>query len=354
MATNVEMLQLGLEHHRQGRLAEAEQQYRQVLQADPMNVDALHLMGVLATRVSQYDLAVKFISHAIRLQGKHPAFHVNLCDALLRGGRNTNALAAARQAVRLDPGYPEGHNSLGVTLKSQGQSDEALASFTRAIELNENCVDAHYNRALLRISLGDFAGGWDEYEWRWQRPGFDQSPLPIPRWDGSPLDGRTLLVQCEQGLGDTLQFVRYVRPLQDQGHQVLLIPQVPLVSLLATSGLANIIPPGSPLPPIDVFVPLLSLPRILRTTLETIPAQVPYLAADSGLIAEWQRRLADDDGFKVGIQWQGNPRSPLEPQRSMRACAVCAARSAESSANQSAEGFWNRSDRRRARAISAR
>ena len=170
MASTAETLQNALEHHRQGRLAEAEQLYRQVLQADPTNADALHLMGVIGTYVGKYELAVNFISQAIRLQGKHPAFHVNLSDALQRWGRYADALAAARQAVRLDPTYAEGHNSVGSVCKSLGRLDEALAAYTRAIDLKGDYVDAHYNRAMLRICMGDFAHGWDEYEWRWKRP----------------------------------------------------------------------------------------------------------------------------------------------------------------------------------------
>ncbi len=317
MAPITETLQLALEHHRQGRLAEAEQLYRQVLQADPTNVDALHLMGVLATGVGKYELAVNFISHAIRLQGKHPAFHVNLSDALQRWGRNTDALAAARQAVRLEPTYAEGHNSVGSVLKSLDRLDEALAAFTRAVDIKGDYVDAHYNRALLRISLGDFPRGWDEYEWRWKRPTFHQPPLPKPRWDGSPLDGRLLLVQCEQGLGDTIQFIRFVKLMQAQGEQVLVVPQLPLVPLLTTSGVQNVIPPGTPLSEFDVYLPLMSLPRVFATTLETIPADIPYLAADSALVEHWKTRLAAIGGFTIGIHWQGNPESPLEPRRSI-------------------------------------
>jgi tetratricopeptide (TPR) repeat protein len=317
MASITEMLQLALEHHRQGRLAEAERLYRQVLQTDPTNADALHLMGVLATRVGKYELAVNFISHAIRLQGKHPAFHVNLSDALQRWGRNTDALAAARQAVRLDPTYAEGYNSVGAVLKSLGRLDEALDTFTRAIDVKGDCVDAHYNRALLRISLGDYSRGWDEYEWRWKRPNFHQTPLPKPRWDGSPLAGRMLLVQCEQGFGDTLQFIRYVKLMQSRGERVLVVPQLPLVPLLTTSGVQNVIPPGTPLSEFDVYLPLMSMPRAFGTTLETIPTEVPYLAADAALVERWNARLTAIGGFKIGVHWQGNPQSLLEPRRSI-------------------------------------
>ena len=137
----------------------------------------LHLMGVIGTHVGKYELAVNFISQAIRLQGKHPAFHVNLSDALQRWGRNTDALAAARQAVRLDPAYAEGHNSVGSVCKSLGRLDEALAAFTRAIDLKGDYVDAHYNRSMLRICMGDFERGWDEYEWRWKRPNFQSAAV---------------------------------------------------------------------------------------------------------------------------------------------------------------------------------
>ncbi len=310
-------LQLALEHQQAGRLSQAEQLYRQVLQADPANVDALHLLGVIATRVGKHETAVQLITRAIALEREHPTFYVNLAEAYLKWGRPDEALAASRQAIAVDPNFADAHNMLAVTLSSQHRFDEALASYARAIELAPDYAEAHYNRAMAWLCMGDYARGWAEHEWRLRQTDYHQPPMPQPRWDGTPLAGRTLLVQCEQGLGDTLQFIRYVQLLASQGQKVLVRPQAALVKLLAASGVRNIVAPGDALPAFDVYALLMSLPYLLKTSLQTIPARVPYLSADRQLAADWKARLRALGGFCVGICWQGNPNSPHEPRRSM-------------------------------------
>jgi hypothetical protein len=141
--------------------------------------------------------------------------------------------------------------------------------------------------------------------------------MPKPRWDGTALAGRRLLIHCEQGMGDTLQFVRYLRLFERQGEKTFIVPQLPLMPLLTSSGIHGIIPPGSPLPEFDVYAPSMSLPHFCATTLETIPANVPYVEADSKLVASWSARLQAIDGFTIGIAWQGNPKGPYEPARSI-------------------------------------
>jgi hypothetical protein len=159
---------------------------------------------------------------------------------------------------------------------------------------------------MCRLGEGDYAGGWAEYEWRWKCEGFTQASVDVPVWDGGELAGRTLLVHSEQGLGDTLQFVRYLRLVEARSRRTVLEVQPPLVPLLVQSGFRNVIAKGSPLPPVDLRVVLMSLPGIFHTTLETIPGSVPYLAADPALIEKWRDILAGSDTFKIGIAWQGS------------------------------------------------
>lgn len=312
------ILNRGLAHHQAGRLGEAEQLYRAVLQADPRCADARHLLGLVALQAGQADVAVGLLEGAIRLRGNSPVYHNNLGEALRMLSRWDEAIAAYQQAIRLQPSFAEAHNNLGTVYQNQGRLDAALASYETAIACKPDYANAHYNRARTWISRGDFERGWREYEWRWQRTEFVRPVLRQPAWDGSPLAGRTLLVQCEQGLGDTLQFIRYLPALQAAGDKVLVEVQPPLMQLLADSGIANLVTLDRPLPPFDVQAMLMSLPMLLGTKLETIPANVPYLAARKNLIEAWSKRLAHEPGrLKVGIQWQGNPRSPLEPWRSM-------------------------------------
>ncbi len=167
---------------------------------------------------------------------------------------------------------------------------------------------------------GDFARGWPEFEWRWKRAtaaGVLDRGRPL--WDGAPLAGRTILLTAEQGLGDTLQFVRYARHVKDRGGHVMLECQPPLVSLLSrTPGIDAVVTQGQPPAQFDLQAPLMGLPGLFGTTLETIPAEVPYVFPNAELVAHWRQELSTDAGFKIGIAWRGNPRHPGDRFRSFK------------------------------------
>ena len=228
-------------------------------------------------------------------------------------------LASYGQAVRLKPDYVEAHNNLGASLDTLRHLEDALASYDEAVRLNPNYADAHRNRAPLWLLRGDFERGWPEYEWRWHCQGLTMASFRQPLWDGGPLEGRTILVHAEQGLGDTLQFIRYAPLVQQRGGRVLVQCQPALLSLLGSCpGVDQLLAQGENLPEFDVHAPLLSLPGIFRTDLATIPAQVPYLAADRQLVEHWRTELdsltvhrgqaTPGRSLKIGIAWQGNPK----------------------------------------------
>ena len=203
------------------------------------------------------------------------------------------------------------------------QFDDALRDFDEAVRLKPQLPAAHWNRGLLRLLRGDLQGGWPEYEWRWRQPGFVRRNFQQPRWDGTPLNGRTILLYAEQGLGDTLQFIRYVPLVQALGGKVVVECQAAAVSLIAgVKGVDAVAAQGGLLPAFDLQAPLLSLPGILQTSLATIPADVPYLDADPKLVERWRGELGGDERseprpFRVGIAWQGNPTHRLDRQRSI-------------------------------------
>jgi hypothetical protein len=157
---------------------------------------------------------------------------------------------------------------------------------------------------------GDFERGWAEYEWRWKLQGIDPAngPFSKPLWDGSDLHGRRILLQGEQGLGDTIQFVRYVSEIAARGGRVLLSSKFELQRLFAhLKGIEQYIPPNEAIPPYDLHCPLMSLPLRLKTTLSTIPAPIPYLQAEARLAAQWREKLLSEPNLKVGICWAGSP-----------------------------------------------
>ena len=198
------------------------------------------------------------------------------------------------------------------------QLDEAIACFDRALALRSDYAEAHMNRSLALLSLGDLARGWTEYEWRWRCKDSRRRAFPQPLWDGRPLEGQRIMLYAEQGLGDTIQFIRYAEQIKRQGGVVLFECPKALVRLLSTCPWVDqLIPQGEPLPAFDVQLPLLSAPAALRTRSTNIPASVPYLQAEACLVEQWRDRLQAYPGFRVGICWQGNPQFSSDRLRSI-------------------------------------
>lgn len=156
------------------------------------------------------------------------------------------------------------------------------------------------------LLLGDFKHGWAEYEWRFSSGKVESFDFPQPQWKGQNISGKTILLYAEQGLGDTIQFVRYASMVKNQGAYVIVACQKPVAKLLTNiSGIDQLITEGQPFPVFDCYAPLLSLPGIFKTELSSIPAKVPYLFADQALAAYWQSRLRGVSGFRMGINWRG-------------------------------------------------
>ena len=302
-------LDRGLATHRQGDLIAADLIYRQVLLVEPGNAIARHYRGVIAYQQFRFEEARLALEGALPGNELQPDFHSNLGLVLHKLGELDRAIGCFERALELKPDYVEGHNNLGMALQDQHRYDEALASFDRALALRPNFPDAHWNRALLYLLNGDFERGWDEYEWRLRHPSLGlsrQSTFSQPRWDGSDPRGRTLLVYCEQGFGDALQFIRYAAVLRDRGAKVIIEAPRPLCRLFAAIDGVSVIAQGEPLPRFDVQVPLLSLPLAHGTRVDSIPRSVPYLFGAPDESRKWADRLAQDRGFRVGIVWAGN------------------------------------------------
>jgi Flp pilus assembly protein TadD len=306
MPSPSELLSLALAHQHAGRLQEAEQIYRQIIAAEPNHAGAWKLLGAAAHDQGKVDEAVACCERAVRLKPDWTEAHYNLGIAYHAKGESKQAVACFRRAVELKPDYAEAYYNLGYGLDEAGQFDEALTCYDRALALEPSHAHAHWNRSLLRLLQGDFEQGWPEYEWRWRTGQDTPRAFAQPQWQGQPLSGTTILIHAEQGLGDTIQFVRYAPLIKGLGAKLLFECQPPLVRLLANGvGIDQLIPRGNELPYFDFHTPLLSVPRVLKTTLATIPASAPYLFANAGLVAEWRARLATIGGFRIGINWHG-------------------------------------------------
>ncbi len=290
-----------------GRLEEAAARYSLALCHQPGDAAFHNNLGNALTRLSRPDEALPRYQQAVRLSPAEPVYHSNLANALTLAGRPEEAEACCRQALRLRPAFADARHNLAITLAAQGKFEEALAHNEEALRLEPEHPGARNCRALWRLQHGDFARGWPEYEWRWKVRGVTARAFREPAWDGSPLNGRTILLYAEQALGDTIQFIRCAPLVKERGGAVVVECQPPLARLLASCpGVDDLVPRGSPLPPFDVQAALLSLPGLLGTTLETVPRNVPYLSADPDLVAGWRRELGGEAAFKVGIAWQGS------------------------------------------------
>jgi tetratricopeptide (TPR) repeat protein len=293
-----------------GRAQEALACFDAVLMRDPRHGGALIGRGSALASLGRPDQALAAFDAALAVMPGHPGALYNRGNALFDLGRYAEAIAAFDRALAAAPNHAQAWNNRGRALQALDRHADAVASFARAIEQQRDYADAHTNRALSLLTLGDLQRGFAEYEWRWQRTGMRDTRRSYgkPLWLGEyPLPRKTILLTAEQGLGDTIQFARYVPLLVKSGARVVLEAPPELKPLLENlDGVASCHARGDQLPAYDVHCPLGSLPLALKTEPATIPADIPYLRADGARIAKWRQRLDAPPGKRVALAWAGN------------------------------------------------
>ncbi len=267
--------------------------------------------GIALAQLNRTQEAVAAFTSALACNPRSAEAFNNRGAVAVRLFKPAEALADFQRAIELSPGYADACTNYGNTLKGLGRYSEALAPLNRALALRPGDTEATWSKALLLLSQGDFAQGLPLYESRLQRDPIRrlQRDFNRPRWTGKePLAGKSVLVHAEQGLGDTLQFARYLRPLEALGARVEFEVQPVLIQLLRSLPFqGNLLARGTALPDTDFHIPLLSLPLALGTRLDTIPGGVPYLSVDRRAAAAWKERLAALPGRRIGLNWHGNP-----------------------------------------------
>jgi len=341
MAAISQTLKLAVKQVNTGHLRQAENLCRQILQTDAIHAEALHLLGVISHKAGKSDIAVELILKAIENSPHSAEYHYNLGVVLAASGMTEDAIRAYQDSLALKPDYADALNNLGLILYAQDRIDESAILFEQAVGCNPDFTNAYYNlgmalqaqgypfkaietynhvleripdsaqtrfnRSISLLLTGNFEQGWREYEWRF---GNSKKPFAegIRRWDGAAFCGKKLLVLDEQGFGDTLQFIRYLPMVKERGGTVAFETVKPLISLLHDfKGIDELldrssVPKYDPL--FDLYLPLMSLPGIFNTGLETIPAEVPYIFPDTNKVRHWERRL-QKGRIKVGIVWAG-------------------------------------------------
>jgi Tfp pilus assembly protein PilF len=314
-------LQAALAQHRAGRHDEALAAYERVLALDADCIDALYNRSqILLARGRAAEALPGFERVAALLPADAGAQRA--CGVARQAlGLQEEALASFGAALALEPAHAGALIARGGALHALGRCEEALESYARARALAPEEPLLHWNESLCRLAMGDYARGWREYEWRWKWSGFSSPALQFrePLWLGrEDLAGRTIILHAEQGLGDTLQFVRYVPLVAARGARVLLMVQKLLLPLMGgLRGPERVVGPGAELPLADFHAPLLSLPLAFGTTLETVPANVPYLSVAPGRAEARRAQLAPAGERLVGLCWKGNAQYQGDRERSI-------------------------------------
>ncbi|MGQ0512281.1 MAG: tetratricopeptide repeat protein [Betaproteobacteria bacterium] len=336
-----------------GNAAEGRRAAERALALDPDSGPAHYAMGRAYELEGAFPAAEASYRESLRLDSRQARTHNNLGCVLHMQGRLEEALACYRAAIEFDPALPEArHNyasiardaggirhaaagyrlqvqanprnadawtNLGNALRELGQIDEAMDAFGHAIGVAPDHAEARFSRSLLMLLRGDYASGWREHEWRWRLPAHapQLQRFGSPMWDGRAIAGGTILLHAEQGLGDTLQFVRFAAPVAARCARVVLECQSGLATLMrGVRGVDQVVAQGEPLPRYDAHAPLMSLPAILGVTLDTIPWDGPYVRPmHQG--ADAPPPLPPAEGLRVGLAWAGRPEQWDDRKRSI-------------------------------------
>jgi tetratricopeptide (TPR) repeat protein len=305
----------------QGRYDEAIVSYKSALRFRPNAAQIYNRLGAVLDEQGCYGAAVESYRRALQLKPDYVEACNNLALALRAQGEFAEAIELLERAIQLRPRCANLYYNLAGAQRDFGMCEEAVANYDRAIGLEPGHGQAHFNRAIALLLSGHLTEGWKAYRWR-RKADLKLTTYPhrhdVPRWDGSSFEGRRLLVHYEQGMGDTLQFVRYLPQVKQRGGTVILEARKPLMGLLRNlHGVDELVAASNKRPtvPFDLHASLLDLPETFATSLETIPSRVPYIHAEPEKVAYWQRKLPQTH-LNVGITWAGSPAHRKDRTRS--------------------------------------
>jgi len=298
-----------------GELAEALRLYAAMMRADAGSPEAASNHGVVLNEAGLPAEALASLDRALTLKPDFVPGHYNRGNALFALDRHDEALASFERALALDPGHVDAHYNRGNALRELRRHNEALASYARALKLAPDRADIHVNAALTLLRMGRLAEGFAEYEWRRR---IAPAALPGAAWNGhQKVAGKTVFLYAEQGLGDTLQFIRYAPLVAARGARVVAAVPAALKPLIAAMPGVTAVTAGDAQPAFDLHCPMMSLPFAFGTELATIPAEVPYLRAPPDRVADWRARLPAAAKLRVGLVWAGNAAFAADRQRSI-------------------------------------
>jgi len=312
---------LGIARRALGRGAEAEACWRRALALKPEFAEARINLGALLLERGEHAAAAAEFRLVLEREPRSVPALVNLGNALRDGGDPQGAAETYRRAVALQPGFAPALGNLGLALREAGDLAGAEAAYRRALELKPDYALAHRDLGILLLLAGRFAEGWREFAWRWKTRGLARRDRGLPAWSGGGAPAKTVLIAAEQGLGDTIMFCRLAEAVAARGARAVLEVQPQLCRLLAgLKGAERIVAQGGAPPAdrlgADCAAALMDLPGILGLNAGGIPARVPYLVPEAERVRRWRGWLEARPGLRIGVAWQGNPRSDAELGRS--------------------------------------
>jgi tetratricopeptide (TPR) repeat protein len=310
-----------------GHFQQALDSFDKSLKINPYFAETWSNRGIALLELKRVEDALISYDRAIEIKPDYAEAWNNRGNALTELKREEEAVANYKRAIEIMPDFAEAYYNRGNALKELMRMEDALACFDNSIEVKPDYAEAYWNKSLSLLLSGDFVRGWNLYEWRWKIPGLmrNLADFPQPLWLGQTefgglegLAGKTILVHSEQGLGDTLQFARYLPLLADCGARVIFeLPAVLLGLLRGLNGVSEFVVKGQVSPPADFHCPLLSLPLAFKTTLESIPSPGPYLKADALKVKQWSERLGLKSRPRIGLVWSGNAQHKNDHNRSI-------------------------------------
>lgn len=296
--------------------------YDKVLEINPLHAESHYNRGNVLTDLKRWDEALASYQQALKIKPLYAEAFNNIAIVMNELARWDEALTHCDQAVLLKEDYAEAYFNRANLLTELMRLDEALVSYDKALYFNTDYVDAYWNKSLLLILTGRYTDGWQLYEWRMRQDDLKHS-YPFfsePEWRGqSSIGGKRLLIQGEQGFGDVIQFCRYLPKLQSLGAELIFEVHPALVNLLSSLQCSmTLVAKGKVLPQFDAYCPVMSLPFVFGTTVETIPADIPYLFSDASKVKQWQNKLGNRNLKRIGLAWSGSSTHKKDKNRSLR------------------------------------
>ncbi len=294
----------------QGKTAQAIDNYRRALEINPGFAEAASNLALALAKCEEFEAAEEWLRHALAIRPDMLAARLNLGAVQQELGKLEESAESFEQAVRRSPESAVARFNLANGYARLFRMDEALASYRAAIAIDPDFVDPHWNLSHALLLQGQFAEGWEKYEYRWRIASAEKPEASARLWSGEDLSGKRLFLWSEQGYGDTLQFIRYVPLAAKRGARVIVHARAPLTRILqSVEGIERLGLRGDPVPEYDYQCPLMSLPRAFMTTGESIPWQGPYLRADPVQAAAWRGRLNRKARLRVGLVWSSGIRA---------------------------------------------